>query len=245
MSTEAAPTNYFPRKDVARLGEAVVFVWARNGRKGTGPLLEAARHENTLSGIVWEFDTAIERLNEQWLRDPAIDMSSYWSIRALKGFLAGKRELPKLRHELGCGIEELRGFVKALRDMSPLMRLYEEENDAGSGLTFGVNAAEAARLHDDNGLYRALIGGTIQVAGRYLANQLGEDGGLMIPVERGAGNTVEVDLKTVIMDALLEVPAIDGGLCDFGYFRAAREMQWYETGGPFSPALCEQIAALP
>ncbi len=206
-------------------------------RQGVPELRTSIESSTDVSLLVCELDLAIEGLNA-WLQEPANDTSTYWNISALSNVLQpDDRKVPFLRPTRSCDSAGYRLLRGALESMEPLMRYFENTDDAARGLTFGRKAKDAYKAQDAEAMQQALFGGIIQTAGRLLALRLGKDPDMLVPVERGTGNIVLVDLKTVIMDALLEVPLIDElDLNGLSYFSMAKEMEWYKhsPNGPFS-----------
>jgi hypothetical protein len=234
MTTAEQSYEYVPSETVQLIGRIATHAW--HDRRGTKRVVRAARVGQKLSTLIGELNASIYELNDAWFSNPTADMSSYWNIRSLGWFMRGKgHELPGLYRPSSDGLSETRDLIRSLRDMSPLMERAEQELPEPT-LTFAANGSLSAK--------NALVGGTIQVTGRYLTRRLREDSERLIPVWRGGMDVVETDLPTVIMDALLEVPLATGRPTSFGYFRAANEMEWYADGGPFSPNVVAAAASL-
>lgn len=209
MIGEKSSETYIPDERLEQIGHIATEVW--QGRHGAARVIEAALRERALSSLVWEFDSAINSLNERWLTNPSADLSNFWNIRSLDYFLSSKQtELPRLQPYGGQA--GTRAYIQTLREMSPLMERAEQAEPEPK-LTFAANEQLTEQ--------QALLGGTIQVAGRYLAKRLGENPERLVPVWLGGMKATDMELSSLIMDALLEVPLANGKPAHYDYFTTA------------------------
>jgi len=202
------------------------------GRRGMQDVINTARQEARLSVLLFEFDQAIDVINNTPLS--AVQHSHFKNIVELKVAL-GDRQLPTL-WELFPPDESNHGSAANLRramlTMGPLMSR-AERGEPEPILTFAINPSYTQN--------QRVMAGAIQSAGRLLAASTAEQG------VASDGQAME-HYATVVMDALLEAPLLNyAALGGCSYFAETRSLGWYEyePGGPIAEALCNQVAILP